>query len=196
MHSGGDNGGCGGAGIAGCQGSGTSCPSALQRNLIWGAGLGRLGAAVCAHGNLRASTGGSRSFDVAISEGAFVVRKDTAARFNHPVYAPQKPNSPGADNGGLQTAPGWAPLEPPGYAAPPAFYAVTFPMRNANFTASDDNAGTRPPEPFSCGYLAPEVGGGGPSHSSWFKRCVPPGEVAQVAPGCPQGPGGLGPCSP
>lgn len=83
-----------------------------------------LGAAVCAHGNLRASTGGSRSFDVAISEGTFVVRKDTAAHFNHPVYAPQKPNSPGTDNGGLQTAPGRAPLEPPGCAATPAFYAA------------------------------------------------------------------------
>lgn len=45
VQGGGDNGGCGGAGIAGCQGSGTSCPSGLQRNLIRGAGPGRGGGA-------------------------------------------------------------------------------------------------------------------------------------------------------
>lgn len=50
VQGGGDNGGGGGAGIAGCQGSGTSCPSALQRNPIRGAGPGRGGGAPAAFG--------------------------------------------------------------------------------------------------------------------------------------------------
>lgn len=36
--------------------------------------------------------------------------------------------------------------------------------------ASDGKGRPRPPEPFSCGYLAHEVGGEGPSHVSLIQR--------------------------
>lgn len=73
-----------GAGIAGWRGSGTFLSPAPRETQSGGsgaaAGRGAPGgprAAVCVHSNLRASTGGSRSFDVAISKGTSVVRKDT-----------------------------------------------------------------------------------------------------------------------
>lgn len=82
----------------------------------------------------RPPLGASRSFDVAISKGAFVVRKDTTPTSITLFMPQQKPDSPAADNGGLQTVAGQSPLElpPPPLPHSPNF---TFPERNSSLDA-------------------------------------------------------------
>lgn len=76
----------------------------------------------CVHGHLRATTGASRTFDVAISARTCVGRKDAGAHFNSSVYAPAADNRPTSNSqvGRLGTAgcAGRPPLGPPGHAFP------------------------------------------------------------------------------